>query len=186
MVEIYADRWIAKNGPEPTLSWEAAIGSLTRSQIEAVGAACVARCRRGNDWPPDLAEFLKLAGDVGINSFGLTTTDVMAEFWNWRKESYRYESSERYPWRHPVLYQICTEMRRSGTEGRLNDVELETLAARLLVKWEKSVELGFSVPPIRAQIANKAREPFDKDPTGQYRSAGEAFRAKIRGRLSNG
>ena len=168
------------------MSWEAAIGSLTRSQIEAVGAACVARCRRGNDWPPDLAEFLKLAGDAGINAFGLTTADVMAEFWNWRKESYRYESSEGYPWRHPVLYQICIDMRRSGTEGRLNAIELEKLAARLLMKWEKSVELGLSVPEIRAQIENKTRELFDKDPSGQYRSVGEAFRARIRSNLKNG
>jgi hypothetical protein len=53
----------------------------------------------------------------------------MAEYKRWRNESYRYDSSEVFPWHHPVLYQICTEMRRSGVERQMTQTELEALAA---------------------------------------------------------
>ncbi len=76
----------------------------------------------------------------------------MTEFWRWRRLSFRYHSSESYPWKHPVLYQICTEMRRTGVERQMTTPELEGLAARQLVKWEKHVAGGGKIPLVRKQL----------------------------------
>ncbi len=84
---------------------------------------------------------------------GLTTSDVLAEYKRWRNESYLYASSEQFPWRQPVLYQICTELRRTGVERQLTERELERLAAQQIAKWEKHVSGGQPVPPVRKQIA---------------------------------
>jgi hypothetical protein len=115
--------------------------------------ALVARCKAGNSWPPDLAEFVTLVADSGGGLLGLTTSDVMAEYKRWRNESYRYSCSEEFPWRHPVLYQICTELRRTGVERQMTERELEGLAGQQLAKWEKCLAEGKPIPPVRKQIA---------------------------------
>ncbi|MCA6954801.1 replication protein P [Pectobacterium polaris] len=153
MIEIYTDRWITKNGAEPSPAWAAAIGHLTNDQISKVIAGCLNRCAAGNSWPPDLADFISLVAECGANPFGLGVDDVMAEYRRWRNESYRYSSSTEFPWRQPVLYHICIEMRRVGTERRMTDGELERLAERLLAKWVKKISHGMSVPPVRRQLA---------------------------------
>ncbi|MGV2811747.1 replication protein P [Enterobacter cancerogenus] len=96
---------------------------------------------------------MALVADVGGGRLGLTTSDIMAEYTRWRNESYRYDSSEVFPWRHPVLYQICTEMRRTGVERQMTQGEMEALAGRQLAKWEKHVMEGKPIPPVRKQIA---------------------------------
>lgn len=131
----------------------AQIGSLTSDQMASVCNSLVSRCAGGNSWPPSLAEFVALVADAGGGRLGLTTSGIMAEYTRWRNESYRYDSSEVFPWRHPVLYQICTEMRRTGVERQLTQGEMEGLAARLLAKWEKHLTEGKPIPPVRKQIA---------------------------------
>ncbi|PWC25162.1 MULTISPECIES: replication protein P [Brenneria] len=153
MIEIYTDRWIAKNGATPSTAWSAAIGHLTENQLATVVNGCLERCAAGNTWPPDLAEFMSLVTECGANPFGLNVDDVMAEYKRWRNESYRYSGSEKFPWRHPVLYHICIEMRRAGVERRMTAGELERLAERQLTKWVKNVSNGMSIPPIRRQLA---------------------------------
>ncbi|MEQ9868752.1 replication protein P [Pectobacterium odoriferum] len=153
MIEIYTDRWITKNGTEPSPAWAAAIGHLTNDQISKVITGCLNRCAAGNAWPPDLAEFVSLVAECGANPFGLNTDDVMAEYKRWRNESYRYSSSTEFPWRQPVLYHICIEMRRAGVEKRMTAGELERLAERLLAKWVKNISHGMSIPPVRRQLA---------------------------------
>lgn len=125
--------------------------------------ALVSRCEAGNSWPPDLAEFVTLVAEICGTTLGLKTSDVMDEYWRWRRESYLYEAAEHFPWRHDVLYQICTEMRRTGTERQLTERELEGLASRLLAKWEKHVKNGFSIPPVRKQL-DKPRHPTGPTP----------------------
>lgn len=159
MLEIYSTRWETKNGSAPSGLWIAQIGSLTSDQTMNVCNAMVARCKSGNSWPPDLAEFVTLVADTSGNALGLRTADVMAEYKRWRNESYRYDSSELYPWRHPVLYQICTEMRRCGVERQMTQTELEALAASQLAKWEKHIADGHPIPPVRKQIAAPRHAP---------------------------
>ncbi|ELT9957254.1 replication protein, partial [Escherichia coli] len=42
------------------------------------------RCRVGETWPPDLAEFVALISESGANPFGLTVDAVMEEYRRWR------------------------------------------------------------------------------------------------------
>ncbi|KDE37396.1 replication protein [Kosakonia radicincitans UMEnt01/12] len=111
------------------------------------------RCADGNTWPPDLAEFVALVSESGANPFGLTPDAVMAEYKRWRNESYRFSGSDKYPWPQPVLYHICIEMRRTGVERQMTEKELKKLAEKLLTKWAKHIQNGFSIPPVRRQLA---------------------------------
>lgn len=177
MLEIYSTRWETKNGSAPSDLWIAQIGSLTSAQTMSVCNAMVARCKAGNSWPPDLAEFVTLVADISGNALGLRTADVMAEYKRWRNESYRYDSSEQFPWRHPVLYQICTEMRRSGVERQMTQTELEALAASQLAKWEKHLADGHPIPPVRKQIAAPRHVP---GPTPAQLLKAQAEAAKLK------
>lgn len=117
------------------------------------------RCRAGETWPPDLAEFIALASESGMNPFGLTVDDVLEEYRRWRNESWRYADSNGYPWPQPVLYHICIEMRATGINQRMTDGEFRRLAERLLLKWSKHTTNGFSVPPVRRQLKAPEHPP---------------------------
>lgn len=125
-------------------------------QLGAVCTLLIERCRAGNSWPPDLAEFISLSAECAGGTFGFIASEVMAEYVRWRNESWRYNSAADYPWRHPVQYHICLEMRRRGVERQLTKPELEKLAGKLLASWEKKLAAGYSVPPIKKQIAAPA------------------------------
>ncbi len=153
MGEIFSNRWILKNGEEPSELWIAQIGSMSEAQITLVCRQCMERCAAGSTWPPDLAEFVALVSASGANPFNLTSDAVMAEYKRWRNESYRYSGSDKYPWKQDVLYHICIEMRRTGVEKNLTEGELKKLAENLLTKWTKHLANGFSIPPIRQQLA---------------------------------
>ncbi|SRY48537.1 putative phage replication protein [Escherichia coli] len=118
---------------------------------------CMDRCRAGETWPPDLAEFVALISESGANPFGLTVDNVMEEYRRWRNESWRYDGSDKYPWSQPVLYHICLEMRAKGIERQMTEGELKRLAERQLAKWAKHVGDGFSVPPVRRQLVAPKR-----------------------------
>ena len=169
MLEIYSSRWETKNGSAPSDLWIAQIGNLTSDRMTSVCNAMVARCAAGNSWPPDLAEFVTLVADCDGGKLGLKVSDVMAEYRNWRNESYRYASTEEYfidRKCNPVLYQICTELRRTGVERQMTQPELERLAADQLAKWEKHLEDGKQIPPVRKQIA-APRHPAGPTPAQQ-------------------
>ncbi|ECN6005614.1 replication protein [Salmonella enterica subsp. enterica serovar Brandenburg] len=152
MGEIYSNRWTLKNGTEPSKLWLAQVGSMTEHQIKQVCQQCMERCRAGETWPPDLAEFVALVSNSGANPFGLTADAVMDEYRRWRNETWRYDGADKYPWPQPVLYHICTEMRRTGVEHQMTEGELKRLAERLLAKWSKHVGNGFSIPQVRRQL----------------------------------
>lgn len=137
----------------------------------------VMRCKAGNSWPPDLADFVTIVADTCGSTLGLKVIDVMDEYKRWRNESYRYASSTEFPWRHDVLYQICTEMRRTGIERRMTEKELEQLAAMQLAKWEKHVADGHLVPPVRKQIA-APRHPSGPTPAQILKAKAEVARQR--------
>lgn len=145
--------------------------------MTSVCNALVARCKAGNSWPPDLADFVTIVADTCGSALGLKVSDVMDEYWRWRNESFRYDSSESFPWRQPVLYQICTEMRRQGTERQMTSGELEVLAAKQLAKWENHVADGHRVPPVRKQIA-APRHPSGPTPAQILKAKAEAARQR--------
>nr|ELT1157611.1 replication protein [Shigella sonnei] len=154
---VYSNRWTQKNGAAPSKLWIAQIGAMTEQQIRQVCRQCMDRCRAGETWPPDLAEFVALISESGANPFGLTVDAVMEEYRRWRNESWRYNGSDKYPWPQPVLYHICLEMRSKGIERQMTEGELKRLAERQLTKWAKHVSNGLSVPPVRRQLAAPKR-----------------------------
>jgi hypothetical protein len=129
---------------------------MTSEQLTRVCNACIERCAAGSTWPPDFAEFVALVAEAGGGRLGLTVSEVTAEYQRWKSEGWRYSSSELFPWRHPVLYHICVEMRREGVERRLTQPEMDKLAAKKLASWEKRIVAGYSIPPVRRQIAAPA------------------------------
>jgi hypothetical protein len=153
MGEIFSNRWTQKNGATPSDLWIAQIGAMTEAQLKQVCGEIMNRCVSGSTWPPDLAEFVSLVADTGANPFGLTVEVILKEYKQWRNEDYRYGGSVEYPWKQPVLYHICIELKRVGYERRLTDKEFERFAEKLLAKWIKYVTSGLTVPPIRRQIA---------------------------------
>lgn len=146
---------------------------MTSDQITRVCNACIERCEAGSTWPPDFAEFIALVAEVGGGLVGLTVSDVIAEYKRWKSESWRYGTSEQFPWRHPILYHICVEMRREGVERRLTQQEMDRLAGVKLARWEKKLAAGFSVPPIRRQIA-APKNPSGPTPAMQM-AAGKRY-----------
>jgi len=143
----------------------------------------MARRDEGNHWPPDLAEFIAIVGECTANPFGLTVGDVVAEYHRWLNESWRYDGADNYPWRHPVLYTICREIRRATGDRKPTQGELSTLAGRQLAKWARQVEMGYSVPPVRKKITSEHRPPGQSqlaDDDGKYQRRGMEMLAKIR------
>ncbi|KMJ07736.1 hypothetical protein SN05_01904 [Serratia marcescens] len=188
MVGIYANRWVSKNGAAPSTIWGQTISKFSDDQLAYAARRCMERCSAGNHWPPDLAEFTAIVGECTANPFGLTADDVMTEYHRWRNESWRFDSAESFDWRHPVLFQICPELRRAGIGRKLGHNELAALAGRLLAKWAKQAEMGFSIPPVRKAKALDNRPPGDAqvaDTDGRYQRKGMEMLARIRAGMSN-
>ncbi|HCM9647141.1 TPA: phage replication protein [Enterobacter bugandensis] len=123
-------------------------GITSMEQVET-GMRMVRRQER--PFLPSPGQFIKWCRE-GRSVLGITTADVMAEYWKWRKLVFRYSSSEQYPWPKPVFYHICLELRRIGIERQMTEGELIKLAEELLTKWTKHVSNGLSVPPIRCLL----------------------------------
>lgn len=60
MTSYYTDKWTSKNGAAPSSSWITELGILTDEQIRKGIIACRDKIRKGDQWPPDLSEFLAL------------------------------------------------------------------------------------------------------------------------------
>ncbi|MER1588292.1 replication protein P [Enterobacter hormaechei] len=124
-------------------------GITSMEQVEA-GMRMVRRQER--PFLPSPGQFIKWCRE-GRSVLGITTADVMAEYWKWRKLVFRYPSSEQYPWPKPVFYHICIELRRRGTDGQLCQKELEREAGEILAMWENRVLDGKPIPPVRRALA---------------------------------
>ena len=124
-------------------------GITTMEQVEA-GMRMVRRQDR--PFLPSPGQFIKWCRE-GHCVLGITTAEVMAEYWKWRKLVFRYPSSEQYPWPKPIYYHICLELRRRGTDGQLSHKELEREAGDILDRWEKRVLAGKPIPPVRRALA---------------------------------
>ncbi|EOY5727327.1 replication protein P [Enterobacter bugandensis] len=123
-------------------------GITTLEQVEA-GMRMVRR--QEHPFLPSPGQFIKWCRE-GRSVLGVTTADVMAEYWKWRKLVFRYPNSELYPWPKPVYYHICLELRRRGTDGQLSHKELEREARDILDIWEKRVLAGKPIPPVRRAL----------------------------------
>ncbi|EPG4350897.1 replication protein P [Klebsiella pneumoniae] len=107
--------------------------------------------RQERPFLPSPGQFIKWCRE-GRCVLGITTAEVMAEYWKWRKLVFRYPSSEQYPSLKPVFYHICLELRRRGTDCQLSHKELEREACDILDMWEKRVREGEPIPPVRRAL----------------------------------
>ncbi|HIC0448647.1 TPA: replication protein P [Escherichia coli] len=133
-------------------TWVLAFHENGINTLEQVAAGM--RVARSSDKPflPSPGQFISWCRESG-GVLGINAADVMTEYWNWRKLVFRYPTSEQYPWTQPVMYHICVELRRRGTEGRMTESELTAQAGKLLVDWEKRVMDGKPIPPVRRALA---------------------------------
>lgn len=120
--------------------------------MEQVNAGLRVARRQERPFLPSPGQFIAWCRE-GRSALGISAADVMAEYWKWQKLIFRYPSSEQYPWSNPVLYHICLELRRRGTDGQLSHKELEREASDILDMWEKRVLAGKPIPPVRRTLA---------------------------------
>lgn len=120
--------------------------------MEQVNAGLRVARRQERPFLPSPGQFIAWCRE-GRSALGISSADVMAEYWKWQKLVFRYTSSEKYPWAKPVLYHICIELRHRSTQGQLSRQELEREAIKVLDIWERRVLSGKPVPPIRRALA---------------------------------
>ena len=85
-------------------------GITTLEEVEA-GMRMVRRQDR--PFLPSPGQFIKWCRE-GRCVLGITTADVMAEYWKWRKLVFRYPSSEQYPWPKPVRRALAAPVAPKG------------------------------------------------------------------------
>ncbi|MCR0998681.1 replication protein P [Serratia rubidaea] len=180
MMEIYSDRWTAKNGRAPSLLWKQAITALTDKQIQQAIAACVQRCWDGNSYAPDLADFMSIVSHSSANAFGITAEDVMDEFRKYNRDRCLHSCPETYPWKQDVLYWIVCDLRREMIQKNLSEIELERRASKHLKRWAEKIQAGGTVPkpvPLLSEKASNAR----RGTPGAGHSAAMEMLARLRG-----
>lgn len=159
MGEIYSDRWVAKNGTEPSSLWIQAIGSLSDHQLARIGDCCIQRCIDGNPWAPDLAEFMSMIGETQESPFGITIEKLQDEFKRYCRERGYYDSAELFPWVEPkpLMYWICTAVRQRMVRYNLSEADVEKALRKELHVWTAKIAAGEQVPVPATRIENKTR-----------------------------
>lgn len=128
-------------------------GITTMAQVAA--GMRIAR-RQEKPFLPSPGQFVAWCKE-GRCLLGFSVDDVMTEYWKWRRLVFRYPTSEQYPWPAPVLYHVCTELRRQSTDRQMTESEMRQAAGKVLAGWEERVAAGKPVPPIRRAIAAPAK-----------------------------
>lgn len=128
-------------------------GITTMAQVAA--GMRIAR-RQEKPFLPSPGQFVAWCKE-GRCLLGFSVDDVMTEYWKWRRLVFRYPTSEQYPWPAPVLYHVCTELRRQSTDLQMTESEMRQAAGKVLAGWEERVAAGKPVPPIRRAIAAPAK-----------------------------
>ncbi len=138
--------------------WVMAFAENGITTLEQVAAGMRVARRQAKPFLPSPGQFVAWCKDE-MRAFGLSVDDVMAEFRQWQRLIFKYPSSEHYPWPQPVLYHICLELRRRSTDGQLSEKELKVVAVEVLAYWEKRVDAGQPIPPVRRSLpAPKAEQ----------------------------
>ncbi|HAT2743093.1 TPA: phage replication protein [Citrobacter farmeri] len=132
--------------------WVMAFAENGVTTMEQVDAGMRVARRQANPFLPSPGQFVAWCKQE-MRPFGVSVDDVMTEFKQWQRLVFKYTSSEKYPWSQPVMYHICLELRRRSTDGQLSEKELKVVACEVLAYWEKRVDEGHPVPPVRRALA---------------------------------
>lgn len=133
-------------------------GITTLKQFEA--GMSKAR-QQTNPFVPSPGQFISWCQEGTAQEFGLPTAQqVMEEFRIYGAEiGFSCQTAEEFPWSHPVMYWIVTDLRRHMRQYNQSEFEVEKRAESLINKWAKKLSKGETVPEIRVQIENKAATP---------------------------
>lgn len=159
--------------------WLLAFGENGIVSIEQVNAGMRIARRQEKPFMPSPGQFVAWCRE-GRGPLGISSQDVMDEFWKWRKLVFRYPTSEQYPWSQPVMYHICLELRRRGVDRQMTEREILAEAGELLGSWERRVASGKPIPPVRRALVAPTQA---KGPTPAEIMKAEYDRRKAQGRI---
>lgn len=116
---------------------------------------------QNNPFVPSPGQFISWCQDGTAQGLGLPTVQqVMEEFRKYGDEiGLSFQTAEEFPWSHPVMYWIITDLRKHMRQYNQSEFEVEKRAGNLINKWAKKLSRGEKVPEIRVQIENKESTP---------------------------
>ncbi len=114
----------------------------------------------GNNYAPDLTDFLALVHSTSCTGLGITFEDVAKEFKRYCRDRGYYDSAELFPWTKSnwMLYWICTSVRQLMVRYNLSEAEVDKALRKEIQRWSEKVAAGEQVPTPATRIENKTRQ----------------------------
>ncbi|NUF50493.1 replication protein P [Gilliamella sp. ESL0250] len=106
---------------------------------------------------PSPGQFISWCKEGEASDIGLpTVAQVMREFNKYSAEiGFSCQTAEQFPWSHPVMYWIVTDLRKHMRQYNQSEFEVEKRAEMLIKKWAKKLSNGEVIPEIRIQLEEK-------------------------------
>ncbi|SCC31917.1 replication protein P [Gilliamella intestini] len=106
---------------------------------------------------PSPGQFISWCKEGEASDMGLpTVAQVMREFNKYSAEiGFSCLTAEQFPWSHPVMYWIVTDLRKHMRQYNLSEFEVEKRAEMLINRWAKKLMNGEVIPEIRIQLEEK-------------------------------
>lgn len=106
---------------------------------------------------PSPGQFISWCKEGEASDMGLpTVAQVMREFNKYSAEiGFSCQTAEQFPWSHPVMYWIVTDLRKHMRQYNQSEFEVEKRAEMLINKWAKKLSKGDVIPEIRVQLEDK-------------------------------
>ncbi|WHZ42179.1 replication protein P [Rahnella bonaserana] len=123
-------------------------------------AACMRRSlEEGNNFAPDLTDFLALVHSTSSTELGIPFEEVAKEFKRYCRERGYYDSAELFPWTNSnwLLYWICTSVRQRMVRYNLSEADVDKALRNEVRDWAAKLAAGEQVPTPATRIENKTR-----------------------------
>ncbi|MCO6549896.1 MAG: hypothetical protein J6580_04340 [Gilliamella sp.] len=106
---------------------------------------------------PSPGQFISWCKEGEASDMGLpTVAQVMREFNKYSAEiGFSCQTAEQFPWSHPVMYWIVTDLRKHMRQYNQSEFEVEKRAEMLINRWAKKLMNGEVIPEIRIQLEEK-------------------------------
>ena len=164
--------------------WILAFAENGITSVEQLQAGMRMARQQESDFWPSCGKFIGWCKEGAAVAAGLPSIDdAVDEFDRFSAQRDLHESAEEFPWVHPVMYWIVTDVRHSM--HRYNHTEAETRKSiqHQLGRWAKRLAKGERIPQPAPQITHKEHIPapselMDKD--GKYQRKGEELLARLR------
>lgn len=113
--------------------------------------------QQNNPFVPSPGQFISWCKEGEASDMGLpTVAQVMREFNKYSAEiGFSCQTAEQFPWSHPVMYWIVTDLRKHMRQYNQSEFEVEKRAEMLINRWAKKLMNGEVIPEIRVQLEEK-------------------------------